>query len=320
VQGADQGRSPATGRPVVVVLDVALALAGAPARLARAGAGWPVHVAAEAARRLGRGLPGPSAEPLVRELAARGAQSRARWERRVAEGLRTLFRRAVDAALATIDLTEVVLTHLDLDTVAAGIDVDAVAARADLDAVLARLDLDAVLARLDLDAVLARLDLDAVLARLDVAAVVGRLDLDAIVAGVDLDRITARVDLDRIAADLDLDSIAKTIDVDAIVARVDLDRIASRIDVAPIVARVDPDAVVARVDVDALLDRLDLVGIARGVIAALDLPEILRESTGAASSQAARAVRTEGMHADESVSRFIDRVLHRAHAPGPAGS
>jgi hypothetical protein len=67
------------------------------------------------------------------------------------------------------------------------------------------------------------------------------------------------------------------------------------------------------VDVEAVLDRLDLAAIARQVLEAIDLPGILRESTGAVSSQAARVVRTEGMHADESVSRFIDRVLRRPH-------
>jgi hypothetical protein len=68
--------------------------------------------------------------------------------------------------------------------------------------------------------------------------------------------------------------------------------------------------------VEAVLDRLDLAGIARQVIDAIDLPGILRQSTGAVSSQAARVVRTEGMNADESVSRFIDRVLRRPHQPG----
>jgi hypothetical protein len=34
------------------------------------------------------------------------------------------------------------------------------------------------------------------------------------------------------------------------------------------------------------------------------------------SSQAARVVRTEGMHADESVARFVDRLLGRPHSAG----
>ena len=45
-------------------------------------------------------------------------------------------------------------------------------------------------------------------------------------------------------------------------------------------------------------------------------PGILRQSSGAVSSQAARVVRTEGMHADDSVARFVDRMLRRS-APRP---
>jgi hypothetical protein len=69
-----------------------------------------------------------------------------------------------------------------------------------------------------------------------------------------------------------------------------------------------------------VVERLDLVRIAREVIAELDIAGILRESTGAVSSQAARAVRTEGMNADESVSRFVDRLLRRPHPHGAGAS
>jgi hypothetical protein len=40
--------------------------------------------------------------------------------------------------------------------------------------------------------------------------------------------------------------------------------------------RVDPDAIVARVGVDAVIGRVDLAELAREVLAAIDLPEILR--------------------------------------------
>jgi hypothetical protein len=65
----------------------------------------------------------------------------------------------------------------------------------------------------------------------------------------------------------------------------------------------------------AALATLDLTEMVREVIAAIDFPEILRESSGAASSQAARVVRTEGMNADEAGSRFVDRVRCRPHPP-----
>jgi hypothetical protein len=89
------------------------------------------------------------------------------------------------------------------------------------------------------------------------------------------------------------------------------------VDLDAVVQRIQPDALVARVDIEAVLDRLDLAAIAREVIDAIDLPDIVRQSSGAVSSQAARVVRAEGMHADDSVARFVDRVLRRPQ-PRPA--
>jgi hypothetical protein len=228
-------------------------------------------------------------------LADRAEQARVRVEHRAAEALRGLLRRAVEATLTALDLTELVRLHVDLDALAAELDVDAVIARADIAAVIARTDLDVIVQTIDLD------------------AVVNRIDVEAIVDLVDLDRVASRIDLDAIVGRVDIDRVASRIDLDAIVGRVDIDRVASRIDLDAILARVDPDAIVARVDVEAVLDRLDLAAIASQVIEAIDLAGILRQSTGAVSSQAARAVRTEGMNADDSVARFIDRLLRRPH-------
>jgi len=234
-------------------------------------------------------LPGSSAHALLTELAGRVDRVRARLEREGADALRALLRRVVEASLTALDVTELVRAHVDLDALAAGLDVDAVIARADIEAVVARTDLDGIVRRVDVD------------------AIVRRIDVEAIVRTMDLDELVARVDVDRVAARIDLD---------AIVGRIDVDRIAAGLDLDAIVERIDPDAVVARVDVEAVLERLDLAGIARQVLRAIDLPAILRESTGAVSSQAARVVRTEGRHADDSVARFIDRVLRRPQATG----
>jgi hypothetical protein len=183
---------------------------------------------------------------------------------------------------------------------------------------LLRHAVEASLTAIDLtELVRAHVDLDALAAGIDVDAVIARADVDAVIARTDLDAIVGQVDLDAIVRRVDIEAIVRSIDLDAIVDLVDLDRVASHIDIDPIVQRVKVDAVVARVDVEAVLDRLDLAGIARQVIDAIDLPGILRQSTGAVSSQAVRVVRTEGMNADESVSRFIDRVLRRPHQPGP---
>jgi hypothetical protein len=280
----DQRRNPGSDRAIAAGLDVAVAVGAGAGRLAWAVALRPAGLTAVGVLRLGRRvLHAGLGHPRLTELAGRGEQVRDGLEGRAADALRFLLRRVVEGSLAAIDLTELILAHVDLDAVAAALDVDAVIARADVDAVVARTDLDAI-------------------AR--------TIDVDAIVARVDLDAIIDRVDIDRVASHIDLD---------AIIDRVDIDRVASHIDLDTIIERVDPDVVVARVDIEALLARLDLAEIARQVIDAIDLPGILRQSTGAVSSQAARVVRSEGMNADESVSRFIDRVLRRPHTQ-PAGT
>jgi hypothetical protein len=215
-------------------------------------------------------------------LVERGRAGWADLERVVDAVLRRVVGLVLEAFLDTTDLTALVRRHVDLNAVAADLDVDAVAARLDLDAVVRRVDLDGAVARVDLDAAVARVDLDAVVRR------------------VDVDGIVARVDLERVVASLDLDAIAKRIDLDALAARI------------------DPDPVVARVDVDALLARIDLVGIAREVIDAIDLPEIVRHSTGALTSDTVRSVRSEAMQADEAVAGFVNRLLRRPARPTPA--
>jgi len=271
-------------------LDAAVALGAGTARLAVAAVVAPASATAARVLRLGwHLLPGVAEHPVLAGIAVRGDRFRHRLEHVAADALRTLLRRTVDASLTAIDLTELVRANVDLDALAAGIDVDAVIARADVGAVIARTDLDAIVRRVDID------------------AVVERVDVGAVVRSIDLDDVVARVDLDRVAS---------RIDIDAIIDRVDVDRIAAGIDLDAIVARIDPDAIVARVDVEAVLARLDLAGIARQVLEAIDLPGLLRESSGAVSSQAALVVRTEGMRADDSVARFVDRVLRRPHAQG----
>jgi hypothetical protein len=107
-------------------------------------------------------VPGVTDHPLLAELAFRGDRAKERLEQKAADALRALLRRAVDASLTAIDLTELVRAHVDLDAVAAGIDVDAVIARADIDAVVARTDLDAIVRRVDIEAIVRSIDLDAI--------------------------------------------------------------------------------------------------------------------------------------------------------------
>lgn len=139
--------------------------------------------------------------------------------------------------------------------------------------------------------------IDAVLDQLDLTwLVTERLDLDDLVTRVDLDRAVARVDIERV------------------VSRVDLDEIAGRIDVDAVVSRVDVDAIAQRVDVQSIVEHLDLAGLAKMVIEEIDLPEIIRQSTGSVASETVRGVRMQGIQADESVSKVVDRMLFRGRA------
>ncbi|MGZ4775500.1 MAG: hypothetical protein ACXVYW_09390 [Oryzihumus sp.] len=142
-----------------------------------------------------------------------------------------------------------------------------------------------------------------VLRRVDLTETARRyLDLDSLVEGVDVDAVAARLDLDRVVDRLDLNRIVRErVDLDSLVATVDLDAAAARLDV---------DAVARRLDLEAVIDRIDVVGLAEEVIAEVDLPEIIRESTGSVASDAVRGVRMQGISGDEAVGRAIDRLRH----------
>ena len=58
-----------------------------------------------------------------------------------------------------------------------------------------------------------------------------------------------------------------------------------------------------------VLDQLDLTAVARDVINDVDLPEIIRVSTGSVASESVRDVRVQAIGADEVVARWFDRVL-----------
>src|SRR3954468_15515954 len=180
----------------------------------------------------------------------------------------------------------------------------------------------AVLARLDVPALVREyVDIDRLAAMLDVHAVVARVDLDAVLERVDLDAVVARVDLDAVVARLDLDRIVDKVDVSRVIDKVDLDQVVSRVDLDRAVDRVDLDRAVDRVDIDRVLSRTDLAGLARYVVAEIDLPGLLRASTGSVTTEVVRSVRDQGADADRAVERVVDRLLRRqARHTGPPGS
>ncbi|MFL6094993.1 MAG: hypothetical protein ACJ71Y_06045, partial [Blastococcus sp.] len=167
--------------------------------------------------------------------------------------------------------------------------------------VLSRLDVvELVREFVDVDRIAARLDVDAVAARLDVAAVVERVDLDGIAAGLDLNTLVEKVDIARVIDRLDLDEIVGRVDIDRVIATLDLDRVIDRVDV---------DRVAARLDLDPVIERANVVAIARYVIEAIDLPELIRSSTASVTAETVRGVRDQGVDADRAVERVVDRLL-----------
>ncbi len=174
---------------------------------------------------------------------------------------------------------------------------------------------DQVLSSLDLTAlVLERVDIDTVVSAVDVVAIVDRVDIDAIVDRVDIAAIVDRLDIDAIVRQVDIDAIVRQVDIDAIVDRIDIDAIAKRIDLDAIVERIDIDAIVSRVDLDAIVDRVDIVGLAEEVVNGIDLPEIIRESTGSMASEVVRDARMQSIQADLAIARLVDHFIRRRRA------
>jgi hypothetical protein len=62
---------------------------------------------------------------------------------------------------------------------------------------------------------------------------------------------------------------------------------------------------------DLVRQRVDLTALANEVIDGVDLPAIIRESTGTVTAEVMTDVRTQGERADDAVSGFVDRLLGR---------
>lgn len=219
-------------------------------------------------------------------LGREGADRRLSIRRELSRRLDVLVPAVLTEVLRRAHLTEMLVRYVDLDTVVAAVDLDAAAARLDVDDVVRRVDVDAVVDRVAVDSVVDRVDVGAVVRRVDVDSVLDRIDLTAVVLG--------RVDLDAV--------------LDAVLNRIDLTSV--------VLERVDLDALV-----QAVLARIDLVALAEEVIDAVDLPEIIRESTGSMASDTVRGARMQGIAADEAVGRAVDRLLLRrgrrtTQAPG----
>ena len=75
------------------------------------------------------------------------------------------------------------------------------------------------------------------------------------------------------------------------------------------------DVIVDTVDLERQVNRIDLVKIADQVIEGVDLPQMIRESTGSLSTEAVHGARVQGMQADDAVAGFVGRLFGRDNAP-----
>lgn len=122
--------------------------------------------------------------------------------------------------------------------------------------------------------------------------------------------------LDRLVPPL-VDAIVSRLDLtELVVTRVDLrvvvESALDRLDLTQIVVdRVDVDRIVGLADVDAVIDRVPMIQIADYIIQEIDLPQIIRESTGGIASDAFTSTRFSAARTDEIVSRVIDALLLR---------
>lgn len=72
------------------------------------------------------------------------------------------------------------------------------------------------------------------------------------------------------------------------------------------------ELVLDELDLNALVrKRIDLIGLADEVVAGIDLPAIIRESTSTVTADVMSDVRTGGERADDAVSGLFDRILGR---------
>lgn len=90
-----------------------------------------------------------------------------------------------------------------------------------------------------------------------------------------------------------------------------IDVLLELIDLNKIIAKVDVNAIAAQLDVEAVIDQIDLEALVQHVIEEVDLPTIIRNSTGVMASESVLSMRMQGFAADERVSNIVDKLMLR---------
>lgn len=105
-------------------------------------------------------------------------------------------------------------------------------------------------------------------------------------------------------------AVSKSI-LDAVVP-IAVNAVVSRIDINEIVKEhVDVNEIVAQADITPILDRVPMTEIADYVIEEIDLPSLVRESTGGVADGLLGTLRFQAIQTDNFVSQIVDRILFR---------
>jgi hypothetical protein len=113
-------------------------------------------------------------------------------------------------------------------------------------------------------------------------------------------------------------AITKSI-LDAVVP-VAVNAVVSRININEIVkVHVDVNEIVAQADITSILDRIPMTEIADYVIEEIDLPSLVRESTGGVADGLLGTLRFQAIQTDNFVSEIVDRVFFRRKMRAAAG-
>lgn len=98
-----------------------------------------------------------------------------------------------------------------------------------------------------------------------------------------------------------------------------VDRVLDQIDINQLIReRVDIGEIAESIDVAEIVERMDLASKVEDIIDAMDLPAIVRESSGALASETVRAVRYRTVAADDRINSAMNRLFRRRAQVQPA--
>jgi len=78
-----------------------------------------------------------------------------------------------------------------------------------------------------------------------------------------------------------------------------------------VVSRIDMNEIVAQADITPILDRVPMTEIADYIIEEIDLPSLVRESTGGVADGLLGTLRFQAIQTDNFVSDIVDRIFFR---------